>query len=1732
MSKPDDILEKNVETLIHAAYDPPAIDGDARARIRARLLERAAPQPVTPPRRWSAFTVAGGALAAAAAIALVAGNLGTSAPRVTTDGDQVTLGDDAVAIVGPGGAVTAIGERRVRVTGPVYLDVTPGRGRYVVETPHGTVEVLGTRFVVDAQADETTAAVLRGAVKLATGGGEVVVHAGEQGTMRPGARPTRAPAPRLSHLVGWAREARVRAEGDGPRRRSGTLYARDPQWQERDFPLPMRALTVDVVVENQVARVALDQTFHNPQPQTLEGVYRFTVPPDAALSRLAMYVEGTLTESAVVERMQARRIYEDIVYRRRDPALAEWTGAGRVDLRIFPLFGRQDRRVITAYTQPLPRLYDDWTLTVPMPDLDDPVGEVAMNVRIADCARCEIASPSHAVEVARDGDAAIVTYRKAGERLGDSLVLTVRDPATEARVARLYDDGQQYLLVRDRVALRADAIAGAYRPRTWVILADHSASRGALERRAQADLVSELVDAIDEDDRVVALTFDVGVRRHGELVRAADIDRRALRASLLGERGGVGATDLGAALDEAARLLAGVDPRDAYVVYLGDGVVTGGARDLALLRARLEGKATFVGFAVGDGADVPSLGALAAATGGLVVSIDPADDLSWRALDAIATLYTPRVTGIAARAVDPAGRPVEGAIVHLRAPTLAEGDELEVVVRAPARAEVAAIEIAGERAGAAWAHRVDLAAAVQVERAGYLPRLWAQRQVEALMLARNATGGLPEAERIAQREALRKEIVALGKQFFLLSPHTSLIVLENDKMYAEYGVAKGVNDGWAPYLTPATIPVVTRAGLATADAGDLGLVRTPVQPFYHHGWEAWDSVSIGDGRFGTIGTGSGTGAGFGAGGGGSGLTLRGDADVPLAGATADSTVAPRATAGESEAAKDEDDAELQLVTTDELREQSNAWQVGRGERKKAKRSRRGPGGGLGRRGASAHAGYWGGGGAPYPQAWNHAADWRLDDLTEFVPAFFPGALDEAIAELRLAGGGARGRIDDGARAMLVAARRAVPAGVYRWGDGPAIAVGADGAMTWEVVHDTGLVEQLRFDGATLRRRYDELGLEIVRALGDAAPALLTTVLPLVVPDPDHLARWYVVAKKSDRVITLAPASAPDAPTLELELDGDDRLVAIRTGRGRELLAIRWAGDAPVAATIDGATVTIARAAAPAVPLGGAGPALVEIALPLRPPAYWRNRLDELPPAERGDDTWRAAQRALLASLAATHDTAGAAAVLRELEAAGGLALGDLVLGAAALAQATSDDDLVRLLASAGDAGRRVGRYLSASRAYRKKPRPGVFAPVATVDDAPLLATLAGHRETLAQLEAGKLDRALTSLRAARHGGVLRVIAAAQIGLRWDARSRAEDAWDAVADGAWRNVARYEAARARYNRGDQAGAAARFVEVLTDYDPDALPVSIDWTAKSAITYGARGQVGWQLAWSAYRNTILDRGDFADVIDLLGSAAQIGEPDVDRVLGRAADLAGDDPDAIAEIVARALALGQVDRAAPLLERALGAEPTPDLLRLAAQVAERQGRVADAADLLDRALAAEGDGPVPLAQLRADLGRLLALRGRVALLATGAAREAALDAALDVSDRWREVDPDNAQIDRAIGELLLAGGRREEAWRQLSTAIERRPMEGDGWALVAEVMEREGRLEEALGYWQQAIVIDQTNPTWRLRKAQALFALGRDADGDALLDEIAGRTWHDRWAGVVYQVESMRAQRKAGR
>jgi tetratricopeptide (TPR) repeat protein len=1712
------MLERNVSSLLETGGEAPRIADAARARIRAQLIaNHSTPEVARARARTPLFAVLAG-LAATAALALILlrvfGGHGGS--------DELALSDGSTYITAPDGKLTVLGPRHVRVEGAALLDVAPGQGTFTVETERGTIEVLGTRFLVDGEHDRTTAAVVRGQVRLASDAGNVVLHAGEQGIAEPGRLPVRGPAPRLSHLVSWAQDARRREEHTIEPLHHGSLFARDPgvrshpPWGD-EYPLPIKKLGVDIVVEDQVARVALDQTFRNDADQDLEGVYRFAIPSDAALQRLAMYVDGKLEESAVVERMRARRIYEELVYRRVDPALLEWAGTGRLSLRVYPLKARQDKRLMIAYTQSLPKLYDDYTLSVPLPEVDQPVGELAVAMRIKSCASCEISSTSHQIEVSRDGDDAVVRYRRSADKLGDSFVVHVRDPRHATTVATHADGDDHYLLVR-----APSQVGGApreYRPRTWVLLDDVSASRSALELRAQQDLIDAFLRELDEDDRVAIVAFDVDARQKLAPTRVRDVDRRAVRDALKTE-GGVGATDFSIALAAAGKLLTGVAPEDAMVVYLGDGTITAGPRELDQLRAELAGKALFVGVGVGDSPDTQTLDALAAATAGYATTIDLADDLGWRAFDLVAALHTARVTGVEARLVDAQGALVP-ATVYLRSPQLTDGEQIEMVAKLAGSGTPAAVELTGTRDGTAWKQTVALAAAHD---GGYLPRLWAERHIAARLLAKHEPVALtpcagepcPTEEQLREKrdEQIRQEVVALGKRYFLLSRHTSLLVLEDDEMYARYGVTKGAGDTWAPYHLPPTIPIVSllAASAKPADAADDAvLVRAPLEAFYDQSayQESWANkqqrVTVIDHLTAIDMPDT---AGFamlrgGGGGGRGGIETRaelGIAEGPAPTMPTSSTARPVDTT--EKAGEDETKADVHArreIDADELR-------------------------GAGKRG---HFGGWAGrdvggvGIGPLSlQRFGYLGDPAYDDLTGFVPALAADAADGWRKELARAGrAGDRHSIDDASRELLARARGELPTGIYRWGE-LEIAIDPAHRIGWRRTTLDGLGETASYDGKSWTRRYPELGLDVTREVRADDVALALAYLPIWIAEPDHFTRWFDVSAHGTEV-TLA---ANGKPAYVLAFDDHARLVSVRDARGSLRVEVTWGSSGPTAARVSGEAVTVgftpeAVTDAPAWAHGSAQPG-VTVELPLRIPSYWAERVQH---ESTGTPAWQHAVEQWMASLAAAQDRGALFTTYEQLRAHGAVSLGDLALASGGIAAAPSAEAIAKAVAPF--ASQPLAGYLVASRAYAGSPRPDEVKVGSHDGFVGALWTMRGAVAQLQMLhgKSGMDAIAAIDARAPR----LRLVAATFASARWELAG-VDRAWDALAGTPYHNIALAQAAQVLASRGDYNGAADRIAKLAAEYDLHALPARYDqpvWVFQSS----RRGAAGWSLVWASWRDRVLAGDSFAHVMALVPVAAQRPE-DLPRVLARAAELAGSDPDRKVEVAQIALAYNQRAWAEHLLQPMAQSAPSHEVYQLLAQLHLADGDAGRAFADLEAAQAAGADEAVDISTVRAELGEIIAVARQLALESTGADRAHAIERAMYWANRWRAIDPGNTAIDSALGELLLAVGDGQGAWRQLSSTIERDPWSGTGYMTVAEAFEREGKVEAALPYWQQAIVIDQTNPTPRLRKAQALIALGRPGEGDALLGEIVHQHWHDMWSGVVYQAQDLLARGKA--
>ena len=1749
-----EMLERNVSTLLEAGGETPRLAEGARARIRLALLEKHGSD-VKSKSRSPVFAIGLGLAAVAAGAVVVTRIAGSSDPIVAPDGAT----EGATWIAHDDGKVTKLGPRKLRVEGAALIDVEPGKGTFTVETAQGTIEVIGTRFVVEATAERTSTAVVRGSVKLASQAGSVVLHAGEQGISEHARPPTRGPAPRLTHLVSWAEGARKKLEKMVKPLRNGTLFAREPNnpWVP-ETPLPIVKLGVDVVVENQVARVAIDQTFHNPNSQVMEGMYRFAIPPDASLQRLAMYVDGKLTESAVVERMAARRIYEDVVYRRLDPALLEWAGTGRLSLKVYPLPAQQDKRLLIAYTQSLPKLYDDYTLTVPLPEVDLPVGELSFDVTMRGCANCEVTSTSHQIDVKRSGSDAVVSYRRGKVELGDSLVLHVRDTRQNPVVATQAQGTDRFVMVRARPDLKATA--KDYRKQTWVILDDVSASRDQLTRRAQHDLIDGFLRELDEDDQVAIIAFDVAARTKLAKARVLDVDRRAVR-SALAEEGNIGATDFGVALDAALKTLEGVDPRDANIVYLGDGIISSGPRQLDKLRARLAGKAHFIGVGIGDGPDTQTLESLAAASGGYSTTLDLADDLGWRAFDLVAALHTPRVAGLEGKLLDRNGTHVP-ATVYIKTPQLADGEELELVAKLASDLEPVTVELTGTMNGAPWKQRVELAGGAP--NAGYLPRLWAQRHIGARLLAKHDPVEVPPCvapspEPVQQRarplvakqpvcrteselreerdEGIRKEIIALGKQYFLLSRHTSLLVLENDAMYKKYGVEKGTGETWAPYKVPDKIAVVSLPTLTPDIASDAVLVRRPVQAMFNAGY--YDPNLVIDRTVG-VGNGSGSGFGFGGGRGGLGLASKGGplrSEQPKDEKPAEHADKAKSTdldsSGEDEQGARSDDAPaVRKVVLEEKQQRATVFAdeiggmggEGRFSRRDSDRFSA-----IAGKSATKSAGW----ARPisYPSRMGSPTDPSYDDLTAFLVGLYPDTADGWRRELEMAAAGQKTHaIDDAAKQLLDAARAAVPLGVYRWGDHE-LALDAAHQLGWRHTTGADLAETASFDGKTMTRRYAELGIDITRVAADDAVALQLAYMPLWIAEPAQYARWFEVTAKGREVslhklVADGPKKTKPVLAYVMVFDAQHHLVSMRDGKGELLFELTWntigptrikTGTGELAIGYSGLPITDAVAWAHGASSGSSFVAGTPVEMPMRVATHWEAKAGKL---TVGSAEWRHAQRQRMASLAAVNDRTNLFATFELLRANGGVALGDIVLASSGLATATTDAQFAKAIDKQTGV---VVQYLQAGRLYAQKQQAERLKAKTSTGMVGALWTL---REATALFIADKdalaVDRLLSL---GERAPDLRLIGVGASTNRYQMKpADIKRLWDSVAKGAYKNQARAQAAQLLANRGQYDAAAERVVALIDELELAATPPMLQ-SLQYSFQQSRRGQAGWQLVWAKWRDKVLASDNYEHVLSLLPVSAS--HPiDTPAILARAAKLASGDPDRTIAVAQMAMSYGQAAFGGSLLEPLVKQHPSRQLHQLVGALALQQGRQADALAHFEAAqAAADADEQVSLSTVRSELSQIIAISRQLATSqGPGSERTKAVQRALSWGAKWRAIDPGNSQIDSQLGELLLAVGDTKEAWRHLSSVIERDPMSGDGYAVVAQAFESQGRVAEAVDYWHQALILDQTNPTHRMREAQALIALGKTAEGDALLAEIVARKWHVRWDGIVYQVKSM--------
>lgn len=553
---------------------------------------------------------------------------------------------------------------------------------------------------------------------------------------------------------------------------------------------------VTVTINNGFAKTEVDQVFGNNSDVDLEAVYTFPVPKQASLSEVSLWIDGKEIIGEVVEKKQARQLYEDQVAKGNDTAIAEKNDYMTFDVAVYPVRAGGQTRIRLVYYQPIEIDSNVGRYQYPLAEggvddqriafwsVDDQVHE-AFSFDLT----LKSAFPVKDVRLPGYMDKAIV--EQAGqaeeEQLGQTDIYHVRLESAEGDA--LTRDIVVYYRLADDVPARVEVIpyresknadgtfmviitpAADLQPVKegvdWVFVLDKSGSMNGGKIATLADGVSRVIGQMSPNDRFRIITFNNGAQDFSggyQNATPANVQSILAKIKTLNADGG---TNLFAGISMAYNRLD--DDRTTNILLVTDGVANVGPTQhsdfLNLLRKYDIRLFTFV---IGNSANQPLMERLAKDSNGFAMNISQSDDIVGRIMQIknkvlYESLHDVELKFHGERVKD---------LTPVKPGSLYQGQQLVMFGRyagsGPVKVELKA-KISGQEKS--WDCEADFPE-VDTDNPE-IERLWALSMIDETM---------QEIREKGETDSLRKTIMDLGTEYSLVTDYTSMIVLSDEQM--------------------------------------------------------------------------------------------------------------------------------------------------------------------------------------------------------------------------------------------------------------------------------------------------------------------------------------------------------------------------------------------------------------------------------------------------------------------------------------------------------------------------------------------------------------------------------------------------------------------------------------------------------------------------------------------------------------------------------------------------------------------------------------------------------------------------------------------------------------------------------------------------------------------------------------------------------------------------------------
>ena len=593
----------------------------------------------------------------------------------------------------------------------------------------------------------------------------------------------------------------------------------------------LESTEINVHVEGIVARVEVEQVFHNRNSEWVEGEYLFPLANNGAVDYMEMSIGHRRIVGKIREKQEAKKIYEQAKLAGKKASLVSQQRPNLFTNKVANIAPGETIKVRLRYVDIVPFAQGRFQLRLPTtitpryeppstgfrlaPDASDneslgsPMtnSQSAVKLRLTATINAgleldSVQSLYQGAQVLRQSDAYTLTLDPDAKLDRDVVLEWTPMPGSEPQTALFKQsiNGEDFALLM--VIPPSQYLASTVLPRETIFVIDTSGSMGGVAIQQAREALTFGLSQLGVNDRFNVIEFNSRPAALWADANAASDDNKQIAHDFVNALNAGGGTEMASAL----RMAFARSAPSGYVrqvVFITDGSVGNDAALFELIH-RDRGSSRLFTVGIGSAPNSHFMEKAAAAGQGSFTYIGAQTEIQQRMSDLFRKLQFPIMTNIA---VDfGGGDNVE--MYPAQTPDLYAGEPLIVAAKLKSSNDDP-ITISGKRDVETFQRRLNLNRAAS---SPDISKVWARRKLSALYDVENQARFNGDTD---MAELFKQEITNVALSHQLLSKYTSFVAVEDQ-------VSRGFGDLLVKHLVPNAMPAGSTQPVAMP-AGGLGI---------------------------------------------------------------------------------------------------------------------------------------------------------------------------------------------------------------------------------------------------------------------------------------------------------------------------------------------------------------------------------------------------------------------------------------------------------------------------------------------------------------------------------------------------------------------------------------------------------------------------------------------------------------------------------------------------------------------------------------------------------------------------------------------------------------------------------------------------------------------------------------------------------------------------------------------